>query len=381
LRIQHVVLQQFRNHTHTALDCSPGINVFLGKNGEGKTNVLEGISYLCLSKSFFTASDGTVVQIGAPGFISNGVTVSDSGIEYRLRVEYHREKNSKSVFVNSGRIEKASALIGMFPLVVLSPDQHTITVGSPADRRKFLDLVVSQSNRLYLEHLIEYRRILKQRNKILVEYKTRREDPQEELEPWNESLVQAGVLVMQKRIEFIQNFQPFIQQAYAQIARLDEKPTIQYIPSFSFEGTHDIQNMVTAFHKALREKIRDERFSGHTQVGPHRDELYFSLNDLDMRGYASQGQHKTMLVAVKLAEFFFLRAQCNETPILLLDDVLSELDMFRSQRLLEATADLGQIFMTSTDERALDWLPVAKAAPRKFFIQQGSIERIEETVH
>jgi DNA replication and repair protein RecF len=375
------VLQQFRNHTNTALDCSPGINVFLGKNGEGKTNVLEGISYLCLSKSFFTASDGIVVQIGAPGFISSGLTVSDSGIEYKSRVEFNREKNSKSIFVNSGRIEKASSLIGMFPLVVLSPDQHTITFGSPADRRKFLDLVVSQSNRLYLEHLLEYRRILKQRNKILVEYKTRRDDPQKDLEPWNESLVQVGVLIMQKRMEFVQNFQPYIQKAYAQIARLDEKPTIQYRPSFETSTVSDTQSLAKTFYQALSKSIKDERFSGHTQVGPHRDELHFSLNDLDMRGYASQGQHKTMLVATKLAEFFYLRTHCHETPILLLDDVLSELDMVRSQRLLEVTADLGQIFMTSTDERALDWLPVAKAAPRKFFIKQGSVERVEETVH
>jgi DNA replication and repair protein RecF len=279
--------------------------------------------------------------------------------------------------VNKARIEKASLLIGQFPVVILSPEQSVVTFGSPADRRSFVDFVISQSSRSYLESLIEYRRILKQRNKILSDPQLLNDKKQDAIKPWNNSLVRVGSSVMKKRIEFIRDFQRMILDAYAQLSGIDERPSIAYAPSFDYSETGE-ESLEAVFDQALQNQSSDEQRIGYTLVGPHRDEFIFQINDLHAKNYASQGQHKTLLVALKLAEFFYLKNRCSETPILLLDDVLSELDEQRSRRLLEATAAVGQVFITSTDEYALDRLSVATANPRKFFVKQGKIERVED---
>jgi DNA replication and repair protein RecF len=354
--------------------------MFLGDNGEGKTNILEGISYLCISKSFYAENDAVVMKVGEPGFIATGNMLSAAGVEYEIRVEYDREQNQKSITLNKTRITKVSSLIGQFPIVILSPEQSTVTFGSPSDRRRFVDFVVSQSSRTYLESLIDYRKILKQRNRILSEMQSSRRNDQYVIEPWNENLVNTGVAVIKKRKEFLGDFQKMMVDAYTLLAGSNEKPGIEYAPSFEC-SENDTKTMSSMFTQALHDRFSDEQRVGHSLVGPHRDEFVFTINDLDAKSYASQGQHKTFLVALKLAEFFYLKDRCRETPILLFDDVLSELDNQRSQRLIEATADLGQIFMTSTDERALNWGSVASAHPKKFFVKKGRIERVEDAAY
>jgi DNA replication and repair protein RecF len=200
------------------------------------------------------------------------------------------------------------------------------------------------------------------------------------LEPWNENLVRVGTVLIKKRMEFVKDFQSLVINSYVTLAGTAEQPDISYLPSFDCiaDSREAIQ---TIFHQALQDYFQEERRIGYSLVGPHRDEFVFQINKLDVRNFASQGQHKTFLVALKMAEFFYLKERCNETPILLLDDVLSEMDGYRSQRLLEAVAELGQVFITSTDERALNWVPVVSSKPRKFFIKQGNIDRVEDTAY
>jgi DNA replication and repair protein RecF len=376
LKLQRIVLDNFRNHSSTLINCSPGINIFFGNNGEGKTNILEGISYFCLARSFYAANDSIVMKIGAPGFTATGKILSDSGVKYEIQIEYDRELNQKTVTVNKARVEKASSLIGWFPVVILSPEQSTITFGSPADRRRFIDFVVSQSSRTYLGSLIDYRRILKQRNKILSEMQATRSENREAIEPWNDCLIRVGSSIIKKRIEFIRDFYGIMVDAYAQLSGMSERPGITYSPSFEYPENNE-DGVETLFKNALQNQFSDEQRVGYTLVGPHRDEFVFQINGLHAKNFASQGQHKTFLVALKLAEFIYLKNRCNETPILLLDDVLSELDEYRSRRLLEAVANTGQVFITSTDEHALEGLSVASANPRKFFVRQGRVERVE----
>jgi DNA replication and repair protein RecF len=364
----------------TTIECSPGVNLFLGDNGEGKTNLLEGISYLCLSKSFYAVSDTAVLKIEQPGFTVSGSILSEIGVEYGIKVEFDKQQNQKSLSVNRVKIDKASSLIGQFPVVILSPEQSAITFGSPSDRRKFVDFVVSQSSRVYLEGLMEYRQILKQRNKILSDMLFFRRDDSAALEPWNESLIRVGAGIMKKRYEFSGAFQEIMVHSYAQLAGNSERPEIAYAPSFTTEGS-DLDSITAGFTQALQDRSPDERKTGYSLVGPHRDEFVFKINGLDVRGYASQGQHKTLLVALKMAEFVYLKERCNETPMLLLDDVFSELDTQRSQRLIEMAADCGQIFITATDERTINWAPLASAAPKKFFVKQGAVDRVETTAH
>ncbi len=377
MKLQRLVLETFRNHEQTIVDCSSGVNLFLGDNGEGKTNILEGISYLCLSKSFYAANDTVVMNVNKNGFVVTGSFVSDGNIFYEARVTFDKLQNQKTVTVNKAKVDKASSLIGQFPVVILSPEQSSITIGSPLDRRRFVDFVVSQSSRTYLESLIDYRRILKQRNKILSDILFSHKENNAVIEPWNENLVRVGTALVKKRIEFIEDFQTIVIDSYATLAGTTERPGIFYLPSFKCAAS-DKETVETNFRHALEDHYQEERHVGYSLVGPHRDEFIFKINKLDARSFASQGQHKTFLIALKLAEFFYLKEQCNETPILLLDDVLSEMDGRRSQRLLETTAKLGQTFITSTDERALNWVPVVSSNPRKFFVKQGNIDRVED---
>jgi len=354
--------------------------LFLGENGEGKTNILESISYLCLSKSFYAANDTVVMNINKKGFTVTGNFISDGNVLYDVRITFDKQQNQKSITVNKAKVDKASSLVGRFPVVILSSEQSSITVGSPSDRRRFVDFVVSQSSRTYLESLIDYRRILKQRNKILSDMLVLRKENDVAIEPWNENLVRVGAVIIIKRKEFVESFRSLVIDSYATIAGTSEKPEFYYLPSFECD-TDGKNTIETVFRQALEDHHKEERRIGYSLVGPHRDEFVFQINKFDTRNFASQGQHKTFLVALKLAEFFYLKEKCNETPILLLDDVLSEMDRPRSQRLLEETAKLGQVFITSTDERALNWEQVISSNPRKFFVRQGNIDRVENVAY
>jgi DNA replication and repair protein RecF len=378
--LQRLALETFRNHEQTIVDCSSGVNLFLGDNGEGKTNILEGISYLCLSKSFYAANDTIVTNLLKNGFIVTGGFLSDGKILYETRVVFDKQQNQKSITVNKAKVDKASSLLGRFPVVILSPEQSSITIGSPSVRRRFVDFVISQSSRTYLEYLIDYKRILKQRNKILSDLMYSQTENKAAIEPWNESLGRVGAALMEKRIEFIENFQPLVIDTYATIAGNAEAPEISYMPSFKCAAAGK-EAIESAFQQAIIDHHQEEHRIGYSLVGPHRDEVILKINKLETRNFASQGQHKTFLIAIKLAEFFYLKERCSETPILLLDDILSEMDGRRSQRLLETIAELGQVFMTSTDERALSWNPVISSHPRKFFIRQGAITRVEDAAH
>ena len=278
-------------------------------------------------------------------------------------------------------VERPSAMIGMFPVVILSPEKNAITFGSPADRRAFLDLVISQASRSYLETLLEYRKVLKQRNKILYDIKFRKIERDREIDPWDEELVRLGSIIMGKRIVFLEEFTPSVLEAYRQLTSAEEIPQFQYVPSFELLGTQNETNIKTLFEKAIKNRFYDERKIGHSLIGPHRDECVFKINGMDLRSYASQGQHKTFLIALKLAEFFYLKECCKETPILLLDDVLSELDQERASKLLELSGKLGQSFVTTTDITAFAQLHHQGFSPRLFYVRQGSIERVEDWLH
>jgi DNA replication and repair protein RecF len=380
LILHRLVLETFRNHEKTIVECSSGVNVFLGDNGEGKTNILEGISYLCLARSFYVANDTVVMNVHGKGFTVTGSFFSDGKTAYDVRVSFDKLQNQKVITVNKEKIERASSLIGQFPVVILSPEQSSITNGSPSERRRFVDFIISQSNRRYLESLIEYRRIVKQRNRILSDMMFSRGENRSLIEPWNENLVHTGAVLIRKRMEFIEDFQNLVSESYADLAGEAERPGITYMPSIACIAG-DKNSIEGIFHQALQDRYQEECHMGYSVVGPHRDEFAFWLNKRDTRNYASQGQHKTFLVALKLAELFYLKERCNETPMVLLDDVFSEMDGHRSQRLLEETAKLGQVFITSTDERSLNWRHVSSSHPRKFFVEQGNIERVENAVY
>lgn len=366
-------IKNFRNHLDSWLDFGRGINLLVGDNGQGKTSVLEAISYLCLTKSFYAGNDSWVLTFNENHFEVEGTFTSESGIEYCTRVLYEEPQKEKVFSINRGRVLPLSSVIGKFPVVICSPEYSPITTGGPSERRKFVDLIISQFSGSYFQTLLEYRRVLRQRNKILFDAKITKVDPPELLEPWNEQLVRLGSTMMLRRILFVEEFQSFIQEAYHHLVDDVEDPFIEYIPTMKIPKKLEEFELQELFRNALHEQRNDEQRACSTIIGPHLDEFVFKINGFDVRKYASQGQHKTFLVALKVAEIFYLKERCREIPIVLLDDVFSELDEQRVKNLLSFVGDLNQTFITTTDPHLLESILSEEGWNRKFIIQNGTV--------
>lgn len=372
--IGSIRLKNFRNHTDTNLEFGKKANVILGNNGEGKTNLLEALSYISLTKSFYASSDSVVLKIGESVFNLDANVISDSGIVYKVHIGYDFTVSEKVYTINNRRIEPFSSIIGKFPIVFLSPEKSGITFGGPTERRKFIDLVISQSDLSYFSDFSEYRKVLKQRNKVLSDFKFSKVENGNLLEPWNEQLVKFGSRLIEKRYSFVREFQSYITNAYKNLYDVNEEPTISYEPSFTIGDAKSVNEIEKLFFDEIYLKKNDEIKFGTTLIGPHRDEIAFRINNLDLRKYASQGQHKTFLVALKLAEFFYLKERCSETPILLLDDVFSELDDIRVQHMLKMIEPLNQTFITSTNFLIFDKVLKFGDENRKFLLKGGRFE-------
>ncbi len=370
-------VRNFRNHANSQVEFGEGINLFLGNNGQGKTNLLEAISYLSLSKSFYAASDETVLQIGKDTFDIEGRIHTGASGEHVVRCKYTHSEHAKTLTINGIEPESLWAVIGRFPLVILSPENSAITSGGPAERRKFLDLLLSQVSRGYFEDLLEYRRIVKQRNRVLSDFRAQEMQRMDLLEPWNEGLIRYGSRLIRRRVQLVRELDPYVLAAYRELVPGDEEPTLAY--SSGLEGLlpdsteEQIEGVLRA---ALNRRRSEELRRGTSLVGPHRDEVIFILGGKTVREYASQGQHKTLLIALKLAEFFYLRERRFEAPLFLLDDLFSELDALRSARVLRFLSELGQTVLTATGEEpfhgTVDWSGYC----RKFLVERGTCKAL-----
>jgi DNA replication and repair protein RecF len=296
---------------------------------------------------------------------------SAAGVAQNVRVTYNRESGTKEYAVNGIRPPTLASAIGQFPVVILSPENSAATFGGPADRRRFLDLLLSQVSRVYLEDLLEYRKALRQRNRLLADARIEGSRAGVQLEPWSENLARYGGRIMQRRHEFVNEFRTSVIDAYRNLVGDEEVPEISYVPALCDGGMAS-----GAFEERLRQSLaatRDDEFRrGLTVVGPHRDELALSIDGFPVQQYASQGQHKTLLVALKMAEFSYMQERKGESPLLLLDDVFSELDVRRSRHILDLVRSLGQTIITSADEGvfhgAIDW----GDQHRRFVIDHGT---------
>ena len=373
MNVAEIRLTNFRNHESSYIVFGPGFNVLFGANGQGKTNVLEAISYLSLTKSFYAANDGITLQIGKEFFEINGSLLTQGEFQSRVCITYRRATGEKQFSINRSRPETLSSVIGRFPIVILSPENNAITFGAPLERRKFLDLILSQVSRVYFDDLLEYRRALKQRNKILTDLRIHQRGGEDLLDPWTEELINYGSRIIHRRQQFINEFERYIKRAYSDVVQNHEEPRADYIALSEMPG--DAAGIAEVLERNFGERHKEEVRRGATLVGPHRDELRFSINGISVQNYASQGQHKTLLVALKVAEFFYLKERSEERPILLLDDVFSELDAHRSRHILEMIGSLGQTFITSTSETVLQNFITWNENNRKFYIQNGICRR------
>ncbi|MBI5647011.1 MAG: DNA replication and repair protein RecF [Ignavibacteriae bacterium] len=350
--LTHLRIQNIRNHWQSELECPPGIILLWGENGAGKTTVLEAVSLLCTTRSFVTTADRTLLRRGEESMRADGVFHSDSGVRHTVGVQVAMRKK---IELDNAPLEAAADLIGRFPVVTLSPQHRAITAGGPAERRSFMDFVVSQVSRQYLLDLIEYRRILRHRNALLSDHGHRVHALRAQLEAWDTTLSECAVRITRRRRAFVVEYDPYFRRAMSDVVEDRELPAFRYVQSAVVDM--DAGDAAEQFRAALGHALERDAHRGVTSVGPHRDDLEITLNGMDVRAHASQGQHKTLLIALKAGEWFFLNDHLDERPMFLLDDVFSELDDTRLRRILAVIPRLGQTFITTANHAILDALP------------------------
>ena len=347
--LRSVRLLAFRAHAETTVPFAPKVNLLHGPNGAGKTNILEAIHYLCLSKSFIASKDAYALRKTCPYFEVEGAFEGEQRPALQVRLVYVPAEG-KRLFVNGAPLERLSQIVGLLPVVVFSPEDQALTAGGPEQRRRFLNNIMSQARPVYLDDLLKYRRTLRQRNELLTQYRRAPHTVDPSLmASWDAELVALGSRVVAARLRFLDEFSGFLEEAYRRIEAVAEKPTIDYSTFAPLDPGADEAVIADAYRERLDRVARRERQLGRTLAGPHRDELVFRLDELEVRRYASQGQHRTFGMAMKLAQYFYLYDRLEEAPILLLDDVFDTLDAERMEAflaLLQSEA-VGQSLITA----------------------------------
>jgi DNA replication and repair protein RecF len=357
MNLQTLHLKDFRIHALAEYTFGPRVNLICGPNGVGKTNLLEAIHYLALTKGFLVSSDQILLRKGASFFELKGVFSGERQHRIAVRAAFARNEGKK-FFVNGGEVERKSSHVGRIPLVLLCPQDQALTAGPPAERRRFLDNIISQSSSTYLEDLMRYRRALRQRNEVL--QGLRRSSPSAAgplLDSWTNELVETGSRIVCTRSRFSTGFSGQLALAHERLREAVEQPRLQYVSFDGLEGGGiSVEDARDAFVQALERRAQAERSRGITLAGPHRDNLKFSLDGLDVRQYASQGQHRTFGMALKLAQYQYLHEMTGEKPILLLDDVFDNLDGHRIGLILDLLQEpeMGQTVITAARRDILD---------------------------
>jgi DNA replication and repair protein RecF len=337
-------LKNFRLHKNTQLEFSKNINYIVGGNGQGKTSLLEAIYYLCTTKNLNQFSDADSVRFNENFFEING-TFSEYS-KNNIRVLYELNSNKKNVFVNEKQTYRASDLIGKFPVVALLQSDHAITQGPPAERRRFVDSIISQASATYLKLILEYNKILRHRSSLLSQIKeTKSSQLLDQLEVWTKSLVKSGTEIIKHRLSFVKEFNDYITKPYEYILGSKELPEIKYNSDIE-NYNDDIASLLE--HKILRTQ-KDELKRARNLVGPHKDDFEFYIDKMELKKFGSQGQNKTFQIALRFSQFFYLKDKLSATPIFLMDDVFGELDSFRAERISNYLSEIGQAFITMTD--------------------------------
>lgn len=339
--LERLVIKNFRNLLDIDLNFDSRLNIFVGENGEGKTNLLEAIYFLGILKSFRTNQDKQLIKFGQNDFYLNG-KILKKNTQSEINILF--TPNQKKVKVNNKPLPKIIDLIGQLMVVAFTPEDLDIIKGSPAIRRRFMDIELSQVSSNYLYNLQRYLKILKHRNQTLSAIKRNGTVDIKELEAWDDQLVEIGSQIISKRKELISKLNPLMEKIYPRISGGKEKISIQYKPCVVEEN----------FREKLEKRQKDEIRQEITLVGPHRDDISFYINDADSRYFASQGQQRTISICLKLADVQNIHLQTDEFPILLLDDVTSELDKNRREALLEFVSKGSQVFITTTNLSELD---------------------------
>ena len=365
--LKQLSLINFKNYAEASVLFHPKLNCFTGANGMGKTNLLDAIYYLSFCKSCFNTVDSQGISFGHDFFMIQGLFNNSMEID---EIYCGVKRAQKKVFKrNKQEYEKLSDHIGLFPLVMISPADTNLIIGGSNERRRFIDGIISQFDKLYLENLVQYNHILQQRNALLKQFYVTRSFDSISLEVWDEQLVKHGSYIHDARENFLKEFIPVFENYYKLISENNEQVHLHYVSTIQ-------QDYKTALENAIKKDCALE----HTSVGIHRDDLDFLLNDNQIKKYASQGQQKTYLLALKLAQYEFIKNKKGVKPLLLLDDIHDKLDAQRFKKLIDlvSSAGFGQIFITDTHTERMQNLFGRNNTDRKIFnVENAEIKEID----
>ncbi|ADC49652.1 recombination protein F [Alkalihalophilus pseudofirmus OF4] len=365
--IKSLLIRQFRNYERVELEFDERMNVFIGENAQGKTNTIEAIYVLALAKSHRTSKDKELIRWNDEFAKVQGQVQRQSGpIELDLVIS----TKGKKVKLNGLEQRKLSEYVGAVNVVMFAPEDLNLVKGSPQLRRRFIDMELGQISPVYLHHLGLYQKVLQQRNFLLKDLQIGK-GSKDMLDILTDQLIELAVQITKRRFVFLGQLQKWAEEIHRDISRAKETLKIIYKPSCDVLEEMDMPKMKEVFIETYENKKQREIARGVTLFGPHRDDLGFLVNEHDVQTYGSQGQQRTTALSVKLAEIELIHAEVGEYPILLLDDVLSELDDYRQTHLLHTIGQRVQTFVTTTSitgvhHEALDGASIFK-------VEQGTI--------
>lgn len=368
--LESLELKNFRNYKDIDISFSKGINILIGNNAQGKTNLLESIYVLALAGSHRTSKDTEMIQFGEEASRIKGLVKTERS---NFPLEIILSKQGKKAKVNRLLQRSLSDYIGNLKVVLFAPEDLSLVKGAPSERRSFIDRELGQMSAIYLYHITQYNRILKQRNQYLKDIRRR---PSKKdvvyLEVLTEQLAIEASKVIKERVWFIENLEKWAQGIHQEITQGAEVLHISYQTSIKTEDYTDTEALfVLLMDQYKKNKERDQE-QGNTFTGPHRDDISFYINEKNVQTYGSQGQQRTTALSTKLAEIDLIKESTDFYPVLLLDDVLSELDDHRQTHLLKATQSRVQTFLTTTSIEGIETQVIDN--PTLYRIKDGNIE-------
>lgn len=338
--VESVELKDYRNYEFLDMKFNEHVNIIYGDNAQGKTNILESL-YLCsTSKSHRGSKDKEIIRFGHD---ESHIKLNVLKHDIRYRIDMHLKKNkTKGIAVNGIPIKKAVELFGIINIIFFSPEDLNIIKNGPSERRRFIDMELSQLDKIYLSNLVNYNKVLNQRNKLLKDIAfSPSEQLMQTLDIWDMQLVKYGSLIIRGRQSFIERINSIIRDIHSKLTGETEHLEVKYVPNTCIE---DLEREI------INSRDKDIRYKS-TSIGPHKDDLVFFINGNDVRKYGSQGQQRTAALSLKLSEIELVKTIIKDTPVLLLDDVLSELDSNRQNFLINSIGDIQTIVTcTGLDE-------------------------------
>lgn len=373
MKLESIELTNYRNYSHLSLSFSDSVNIFLGENAQGKTNLLEAIYVLAIAKSARTAHDKDLIKWDKEyGKIKGKITRHGDTVPMEIVIS----KKGKKAKANHLEKRRLSEYVGICNVVMFAPEDLNLIKGSPAIRRRFIDMEMGQIAPVYIHDLGEYLKVLQQRNALLKDFSRHAGSSGALLDILTEKLIELASGIVMRRQAFVSGLNKWAIEIHSDISHGRERLSIAYHSSVrDVLENCDRSKIVNAYEETYERLKKREIERGLTLIGPHRDDLQFQINDRDVQTFGSQGQQRTAALSVKLAELELIRHEVGEYPLLLLDDVLSELDDARKTHLLGVFKQKVQTFVTTTSVAGLDRSLLDRAA--LFQIHQGTVESLK----